>query len=416
MPEAAVNSLYYQLVGVENLKLGMFVAELDRPWTESRFMYQGFRLTRHSEIEELQRLCDYVVIDSSRGNAATRLWSGPTRQDLELELNHMVGRAGGKPVYEDKTSVEEELQSAKDLHTLLLNEIGNLMEDARRGRDLRAQTLRDSLKGMIESMLRNPDAFLWLSRLKDKDSYTYAHAIDACSLAIAFGRHLGLSRTDLEHLGIGTLLFDIGKMNLPDELLHKPGKLTPQEFEHMKHHVQHSVDLMSGIKGIHPRSIEVARTHHERFNGRGYPNGLQGRDIPMMGRIAALVDCYDAITSKRPYAHALPQHEAILKLYEWRDVDFQAQLVEQFIQCLGVYPTGSLVELSSGEVGIVLSQNRLMRLRPRLLLILDGNKVAYGFSPIVDLLDHFTPEGDPVTILRPLEPDTYGIDPREYYL
>lgn len=291
------------------------------------------------------------------------------------------------------------------------------MCDVRDGNPVKMAAVKASVNGMVESILRNPDAFIWLAKLKDKDAYTYIHSIDTCALAIAFGRHLGLPRRELQHLAVGTLLFDLGKMKLPAELLSKPGKLTADEFDLVKQHVQYSVELMSEIKGIDKKSLEVAQTHHERHNGTGYPAGLAGTDIPVFGRIGALVDCYDAITSDRPYARALSQHEAVLKLYEWRDVDFQAEMIEQFIQCLGIYPTGSVVELSTGEVGIVLSQNRIRRLRPKVMVILDKDKVAYDFSPVLDLATETEDqEGNPLSVLQPLESGAYGIDPKDYYL
>jgi HD-GYP domain-containing protein (c-di-GMP phosphodiesterase class II) len=163
--------------------------------------------------------------------------------------------------------------------------------------------------------------------------------------------------------------------------------------------------------------LDTVATHHERHLGHGYPHGLSGQQIPVFGRIAAIVDCYDAITSDRPYAKALSQYDSIRKLYEWRDHDFQADMVEQFIQCLGVYPTGSLVELSTGQVGIVLMQNPVRRLKPTLMLVLDENKIAYDFQPRLDLTQEGRGVSDgSVEILRALEPGSYGINPGDYYI
>lgn len=411
----AADTNYYRQIRVEELELGMYVAELDRPWTESPFLFQGFHIRDNAELEQLQALCRHVVIDIERGPAPSAGRTGENRQADEFTT--IAKRLDGRPRYPDVTTVEEELQAARDIYQQITAEVATLLEDVRAGNPLKAETMRRTMSSMIDSILRNPDAFLWLTRLKDKDSYTYAHSIDACSLVTAFGRHLGLAKSDLQDLAIGTLLFDIGKMKLPEELLNKPGKLTEAERVLVQEHVAHSVELASKIQGIGERSIQTILTHHERTNGSGYPRGLTGSAIPLFGRMAAIVDCYDAITSRRAYASPLSQHEAVLKLYAVRDTDFQSDLVEQFIQCLGVYPTGSLVELSTGAVGVVLSQNRIQRLRPKIMLVLDENKVAYDFCPIIDLsVETEDSRGNSLSIERPLEPGTYGIDPTELYL
>jgi HD-GYP domain-containing protein (c-di-GMP phosphodiesterase class II) len=212
-------------------------------------------------------------------------------------------------------------------------------------------------------------------------------------------------------------LFDIGKLQLPDSLLTKPGRLTDREHKLILRHVEFGVDIAREIDGVNEEVISVIANHHERHDGSGYPRGLPGREIPVNGRIAALVDCYDAITSERPYSPAMSTYDAIQALYEWRDKDFQADMVEQFIQCIGLYPTGTLVEMNTGEVGIVLAQNRVRRLRPQVMLLLDENKYAYEMSPILDLIeDPVDASGRLIEIRQPLPAGSYGIDAGDYYL
>ncbi|MBI5040104.1 MAG: HD-GYP domain-containing protein, partial [Gammaproteobacteria bacterium] len=372
-------------VDIHELKPGMYIARLDRPWLETPFLFQGFLIQDHNDIAELQRHCKFVYIDIEKGEPAKQyldIKSGqPQRADADLK--RICRSASGNPAYPDTVSVEEELAPARDSHHVACERISNILDDVRCGRKLNVVAAEQAVNNMIESILRNPDAYMWLTKLKNKDSYTYAHSIDACALAITFGRHLGLPRQELEQVAVGTLLFDIGKMKLPEELLDKPGRLSEEEFALMQEHVAHSVHLMADTKGISPTSIEVAYSHHERHNGLGYPRGLTSEKTSVYGKIAAIVDCYDAITSDRPYSVAVSPHEAIRSLYEWRNVDFQEELVEQFIQCLGVYPTGTLVELNTGQVGIVLSQNRVRRLRPKVMLVLNADKHLYNIAPTV---------------------------------
>lgn len=406
-------------IAAEELAFGMYVSRLDRPWLETPFLFQGFVIETQHDILELQRHCTFLYIDIDKGEPAKHYlnFKPNQQQRTDVDLKRICRKASAKPVYPDTVSVEEELIPARDNHHQSCERISNILDDVRCGRKLNIAAAEQAVNSMIESILRNPDAYMWLSKLKNKDSYTYAHSIDACALAITFGRHLGLPRHELEQVAVGTLLFDIGKMKLPEELLDKPGRLTEQEFRLMQAHVDHSVQLMTDTRGISPTSIEVAYSHHERHNGSGYPRGLTSDQTSVFGKIAAIVDCYDAITSDRPYSEAVSPHEAIRSLYEWRNVDFQEEVVEQFIQCLGVYPTGTLVELNTGQVGIVLSQNRVRRLRPKVMLVLDASKSSYNIAPTLDLMletvDH---HGQMLEITRSLDPGSFGVDATAYFL
>jgi HD-GYP domain-containing protein (c-di-GMP phosphodiesterase class II) len=174
---------------------------------------------------------------------------------------------------------------------------------------------------------------------------------------------------------------------------------------------------MSKAKGVLADSIEIAHTHHERDNGSGYPRKLAAKQIPMFGKIAAIVDCYDAMTSDKAYRSAISSHQALRKLYARKDKEFQPGLIEQFIQCIGVYPVGSLVELTTGEVGMVLSQNRVRRLRPEIMLILDEHKKPIESGAIIDLMkERSDSSGNPLEIKDVLEPGAYGIDTKEFFL
>jgi HD-GYP domain-containing protein (c-di-GMP phosphodiesterase class II) len=216
---------------------------------------------------------------------------------------------------------------------------------------------------------------------------------------------------------MGALLFDVGKMRLPEKLINNSNRYNQYEFKLVKQHVQHSVDIVRSIGGISEDVVSMVQTHHERHNGSGYPVGIKGNSIPIFGRIAGIVDCYDAIISERPFAYAISPHNAIKKLYEWRNIDFQAELVEQFIQVVGIYPVGTVVELSDGRVGVVFAQNRVWRLRPQIMLLLDENKEAYSDFDIINLMTVTKDTaGNSLDIARSVEPGMYGIDPEQFYL
>lgn len=394
---------------------GMYVCRLDRPWLETPFMLQGFYVMNDEDICSLKEYCEYVYVETD----VPKLKLSP--KDSLNGKSPWRQSASDLPrpttVYRSETTVEQEITVVKELRKEVSSAVDEIMHNVREDKKLDVKRTKDVVSSMTESILRNPNAFLWMRMLKDKDSYTYSHCMDSSALAIAFGRYMGLSRTELEDLGIGALLSDVGKMQVPPELLNKPGKLTDKEFETVKKHVDYSVRIMQKSGNLSKAAIATAATHHERFDGSGYPRGLKGREIPVLGRMAAIVDCYDAITSDRPYRRPLSAHEAVRRLYDWRGSAFQSELVEQFIQTLGTYPTGSIVELNTGQVGIVVSQNRLRRLRPKIMLVLDGRKNKYNFAPMLDLLNEaHDSEGNALEIVKVLDPGTYGIDPKEYYL
>jgi len=270
---------------------------------------------------------------------------------------------------------------------------------------------------MIDSITRNPAAFSWLKAIKHQDNYAYQHALGCSVWAASFGRHLGMDRTELGELALSGLLFDVGKTRVPAAVLVSNEPLAERDLQLVREHVQHGLDILDGSPGISPRILEAVATHHERHDGSDYPNGLIGSQIPMPGRIIGLIDSYDAITSTRPFMQSRSPHHAVMELYQGRDVLFQAELVEQFIQTCGIYPSGSLVELSDGRVCVVTSVHSLKRLRPSVMLLLDaGKKPLSEFQPL-DLSEVRTGvDGETLSIKRGLPEGAYGIDPAELFL
>jgi HD-GYP domain-containing protein (c-di-GMP phosphodiesterase class II) len=258
---------------------------------------------------------------------------------------------------------------------------------------------------------------MWLNMMQDKSAYIYSHSVDNCALAIVFGRFMGLPKKDLRTLAMGMLMMDIGNIRIPEQILNKKGRLTDAEYRIVKRHVGHSVEILKSTDGMNEDIINIALTHHERFDGTGYPNSLSGVQIPVYGRIAAILDCYLAMTTVKPFSSPKSAYTALQNIYNWRGTAFQPELVEQFLQCMGVYPTGSLVEMSNGEIGIVLEKNETQRMRPKIMLILKSDKSHFEEFEIIDLAEKYEDEsGKPLNILRGIDPGSYGIDPSEYYL
>lgn len=401
---------------IEDLKPGMFVCELDRPWLDTPFMLQGLLIQSEEQIETLGKYCEYVYVDplkSSRAVYPVRIPPRPT-----VPAGAPVARASlpGKPtVYENKTSVEEELGEAKPVRNLVSELVGSLREDIRKGKVLDRKKLSDAMAAMVDSIIRNPNALLLLTKLKEKDVLSYGYSIDVAICLLAFGRHLGFSRDNLQLLGLGGLLLDVGKARLSEELLTKRTQLSAEEHKVMKSHVQHGMDILATAQEIPPEVLDMVATHHEREDGSGFPRGLKGDEIGIYGKMAAIVDYYEDLTIDRSYAPAMPPHAALRLLHQWRDRFFEGFLVDEFIHCIGLYPVGSLVELNTGEVAVVMAGDPRNRLKPKVLLILDPKKKLYPKSIMVDL-NAMAAVSEPREIRRGLEDGMYGIDPAAHSL
>ncbi|MBV1909039.1 MAG: DUF3391 domain-containing protein, partial [Kangiellaceae bacterium] len=277
-------------VDTDQLRIGMFVSELDRPWLETPFLLQGVKINSDEDIQALRKYCEYVYIDIERGIAQAGTLELPNRRSLE-DKTLLIGRPAQD--YVDKVAIEKELLTAKTSHKELSNAFNRMYDDIALSNKFNLDELKPSLNLMVESVIRNPDAFVWLAKLKNTDKQTYGHSISSSIWAVSFGRQLGLRKIDLNNLALGAALFDLGKMKVSRKILEKKGHLTEQEFSEVKRHVEYGLDILKDSQGVTPRIREMVYCHHERFDGSGYPQGLQGTAIPLFARIASIVDCYD---------------------------------------------------------------------------------------------------------------------------
>jgi HD-GYP domain-containing protein (c-di-GMP phosphodiesterase class II) len=404
-------------VNVAYLKEGMYVSNLDRPWIDTPFLLEGFMIKSEEDLVALNQYCTYVYIDTDRGIGASVYIEEAPRLKTNSYLERFLQDNKKKVEYTNTRPTKEEIPEAKTALESASNQVAHIMEDVKAGKNLNIAAVRGVVEPILDSIIRNSEAYMWLSMMQKKSSYTYSHSVDNCALAIAFGRFMGLPKKDLRKLAIGLLMMDMGNVRVPEGILNKKGRLTEAEYRIVKRHVDHGVDILKKTNGMNEDIINIALTHHERFDGSGYPNALQGTQIPVYGRMAAIIDCYDAMTSNRPFSAAKSPYSALQNIYNWRGSAFQPELIEQFLQCMGVYPTGSLVEMTNGSVAIVLEQNLTQRMRPKIMLILDEEKQHLVEYKIIDLATTFEDASRmPMNIYRGLDPGTYGIDPTEYYL
>lgn len=421
-------------VNTNELKVGHYVTRLDRPWLETPFLFQGFHIRDGSDIEELQKYCQYVFVDVEQSSITDQdrvalLHSGLNKKtvvedDIETQRHLRVinipepdpARTGH--YYEDKEELGKELGRAQGIQQNVAAAVSNMLDSLRKGDALDVPLLEEVVDPLVDSVLRNRDAMAWLTRIKAADEYVYQHSIGSSVWAVVFGRHLGFDRETLVAVGLGGMLLDIGKTKIPTEILRKPDRLSDKEMALMRRHVEFSLDILAEAGNVDPRIECMVAYHHERFNGQGYPGDVKSTDIPVLGRLAGIIDTYDAMVTKRPYANRVSSFDAMRELQRKSNIDFQSEMVDQFVQAVGMFPTGSLIELNTGEVGVVVAQNNYQRLRPEVMIVLDRDKNPSRDFRTIDLrlMPGDRKEQDSIWIDRGLETGAYGIQPSEYFL
>ena len=433
----------FEIVEVNSLAIGMFVSELDRPWLGTPFFIQGFLIERESEISKLRGYCKKVLIDRRRcigehhSSGRRHPPPGKRKQPPTIEITDNTSGAGDflavarfihrqkgplKPPEKMRDAIkgaalEEDLLASApvidDVHRVLQS-----IEESKDAIDNVNFARIEALVGeMASGVERNPDAMLWLTRLRLSDQYSYDHAVDVSVHAMVFGRFLGLEKKEIELLGQAGLMQDVGKAKVDPAILKKPSALNEEEYRHVQSHVAYSLALLVKQPQFSPGVIRIVAAHHERIDGSGYPRQLQGDSISLNCELSGLMDTYCAMTRNRVFSPAIPSQKALESLYRMRDKKFRSSLVDQFIQCLGIYSIGTLVELNTGEVGIVIQQNLVRRLKPRVLVLMAADKRLERRPRNLDLiLDPPTPTGTPYRIVKSLPPNAYGLDPSEFFL
>ncbi|MHB8494397.1 MAG: HD-GYP domain-containing protein [Casimicrobiaceae bacterium] len=442
-------------VSTDKLRLGMFVAELDRPWLETPFPLQGFLVNNPKQLNSLRHLCREVVIDversaadsiehlpnlapddrlaqgrdkAARVNFARRIRKWWERDMAALFGSRIVGRVSkpgstGIPagtelvVYHDTKSFDEAIAPARQAYREIEATMQTVMGDLAARREISVEVLSVAATELVESVAVNAEALMWLTHMREQNLHTYEHSMRVAIYMITFGRHLGFPADHLKKFCMIGLLLDVGMTWVDKALLDKVSSLSESELAELRRHVEYSLAMLANSPDLHPDVREAIAEHHERIDGSGYPRGLKGDETSFAGRMVAIADTFAALTSHRPYAESLSAFKAMKVLSDGAGRHFHEPLVEQFVQAIGFFPVGSLVELSSGEVAAVVSHNKVRRLKPRVLILTDVNKKHLDTPYETNLLlDPKDANGEPLRIWQGLPAHAYGINPRDFFL
>lgn len=509
------------------LSLGMFVAELDRPWLGTPFLLEGVLLEEQAQIDTMVDFCEHVYVDLSMSvgefnlpvmntetqpqtqqsqstNSAARPNSlGQTAKkaakgepfsffDVLKDIKHYKSEENNNTEVQEATNVafikkqhqapgityfeerenaaktelsdkikqditdiisgigKKQPKSAANVHNseILADHIARkkasnnksanpveqemvkafpafaetqvatkeMFESIANNHHIDIQHVDGALDGMVSSIERNPDALMWLTKLRQSNNDAYNHAMNVSVTMMALGNFMYLPKKQVKDLGMAGLLQDIGKARIDENLLYKTEKITAEDYEIFKSHLTHSLDILTKTPGIPKSIMQTVAQHHERIDGSGYPNQLSGKQISLIGQMAGLIDTYCALTTDRAYAKGVFSQQALEEIHKLRDQKFSGVLIDQLVQFLGMYPVTTLVELNTGEVGVVIEQNSVRRLLPRVLVLLNADKTKNPHPTTLNLINNpKTPSGEEYAIVRSLPPNSFNLSPSSYY-
>lgn len=359
----------HEKISVKDLRVGMTVVQLDKPWEDSGFMFQTIDIVSTADILEVRKECTFVWVDFDV-------------HGLEDSKKSEETQRPGATV-SSTVDVIDELEAATTVHGMAHHAVSSLFNDVRHGEELDGTLVKQAVSGCVDSILRNQDASLWLTRMQAKDAGTAQHSMNVSALSIIMAKTMGLSNREMEDVGVCGMLHDVGKTRVPIHLIEKTDVLAPEEILEMQRHTVYGRDILLSTQNVMAGAADVAYSHHERPDGLGFPQGLVDDQIPLYSKIIAIAEAYDNLTTAHPCRASLSSSQALQEIYKLKNKQFDEELVVLFIDSIGIFPPGSIVEMVNKEVGIVLA-NTADKLRPRVIMILDSIREP-AMQRIVDL-------------------------------
>ena len=374
-------------IKVNDVRLGMYLQEVCGSWMDHPFWKRSFKLTEDKDLDTLKNCgVDEIWIDTSKGLDVDADVVAISQKEEELKVESELKKIEQTS---QKTEVpvclQVELITAKKIHTKTKEAVVSMFSDVRMGNALKLDDALSLVDEINQSIARNSSALVSLSRLKNVDDYTYLHSVAVCILMMALGRQLGLEDKVLKQVGLAGLMHDLGKVFIPKEVLNKPGKLTEEEFNIVKMHPLKGWEFLKSSNEVNDLTLDVCRHHHERVDGKGYPDKLSGKALTFFARMGAICDVYDAISSNRCYKKGWEPAESIRKMAEWKDGHFDEAIFHAFVKTVGIYPTGTLLKLKSGRLGVVTDQSQNSLTKPLVKVFFSTRSNAPILQETIDL-------------------------------
>jgi len=364
----------------DEVRLGMYIHRLEGGWLDHPFWRNQFLLDDPADLAAIRESgLSGVVVDDERGRAAMPSRLAAIRALCDAEAPAPVVEEVPPPVAPppkpaprptptiirpvERCTTVQEIGRAQETIDRSKRTVSDLLRQARLGKAVEIAKTMPVVEDIAASVDRNPHALVSISRMRDKDEYTYLHSIAVCALMVNLGRQLGLEADAVREAGLAGLLHDFGKVAVPESLLKKPDSLTDKELTLVREHALRGHQLIRATGAYSDTVADVALHHHERIDGSGYPHGLKGQAISRTARMAAVCDVYDAITSQRPYRKPSGPAESLSNMFR-SNGQFDDQVLAGFVRSVGVYPVGTLVRLESERLALVIDQGRGDTLRP----------------------------------------------------
>lgn len=345
-------------INVEQLTVGMHLKEFCGSWMEHPFWRTGFVITDPKDVSAvLSSSIKEVWIDTAKGHDVAGGVSSVSAAEVEAQIEEQLQQTATFETRElAPVPIGAELERAAKICFQSKQAVISMFQEARMGKSVDVGGAQQLVEEISDSVARNPGALISLARLKTADDYTYMHSVAVCAMMVGLAKQLGLDEAQTRSAGMAGLLHDLGKAMMPMEVLNKPGKLSPAEFNVIKTHPTEGYRQLLKVPSLDPLVLDVCLHHHEKTDGSGYPKGLKGDQISLFAKMGAVCDVYDAITSNRPYKSGWDPAESLRKMAEWANGHFDGKVFQAFVKSLGIYPIGSLVKLTSGRLGVVVEQ------------------------------------------------------------
>lgn len=389
-------------IAISEVRLGMYIHKISENWMQHPFWKSAFLLSEQADLEKLKHCnLEELWIDTSKGLDVLCLDS-KAANNVPIAPESVLSLPAEKRI--QKTALVDELVTARKVHAKTRSAVVSMFSEARMGKSIQVEEAVILVDEINMSMERNANALLSLIRLKTADEYTYLHSVAVCVLMVALGKQLGLYGEELKQIGVAGLLHDIGKMAVPNEILNKPDKLTDKEFEIIKTHPRRGWEILKKVYQADEPALDVCLHHHERVDGKGYPEKLSADTLTLHARMGAVCDVYDAITSDRCYKKGWEPAEAIRRMTSWKDGHFDETVFRAFVKTIGIYPIGTLLKLRSGRLGLVIEQSEKSLLTPLVKVFFSTR--TNGHIP-VEIIDMSKSED---SIVSAESPEQWGLD------